>query len=165
MAWTHTQLKQCHKPRRGTCFRAMSTGSSSSSSGLVTVGSAAVANGTVAASTASSLTSRAAALAGGVTTENTESLGRSIERFKGEQARLRADRKRVAKELRNASKRKSRLRKRARQLSNDDLVAVLLMRKNTEEEESTTTEAVAAGAANEIIDGVRDGVSEMTERF
>ena len=71
---------------------------------------------------------------------------------------MRADRKRVAKELRNASKRKSRLRKRARQLSNDDLVAVLLMRKNTEEEESTT-EAVAAGAANEIVDGVRDGAS------
>ena len=148
MVWTHTQLKQYRKPRHGPGFRAMSTGSSSSST----------APGCV-ASTASTLTSRAVALAKGVTTENTESLGRSIERLKEEQARLRADRKRVAKELRNASKRKSRLRKRARQLSNDDLVPVLLMRKNTEEEESTTTEAVAAGAANEIVDGVRDGAS------
>ena len=34
-----------------------------------------------------------------------------------------------------------------------------------EEEESTTAEAVAARAANEIVDGVRDGASEMTERF
>ena len=143
----------------------MSTGSSSSSSGPGTVGSTSGAHGTVAASTASSLASRAAALASGVTTEHTESLGCSIERLKEEQPRLRADRKRVAQELRNASKRKSRLRKKAHQISNDDLVAVLLMRLQTEEEELATTEAVATGAANEIVDGVEDRASERTERF
>ena len=65
---------------------------------------------------------------------------------------MRADRKRVAKELRNASKRKTRLRKRARQLSNDDLLAVLVMRQNTEEEQATTADAAGEVAAAEVSD-------------
>ena len=65
---------------------------------------------------------------------------------------MRADRKRVAKELRNASKRKTRLRKRARQLSNDDLLAVLVMRQNTEEERATTADAAGDVAAAENSD-------------
>ena len=65
---------------------------------------------------------------------------------------MRADRKRVAKELRNASKRKTRLRKRARQLSNDDLLAVLVMRQNTEEDQATTADAAGDVAAAENSD-------------
>ena len=65
---------------------------------------------------------------------------------------MRADRKRVAKELRNASKRKTRLRKRARQLSNDDLLAVLVMRQNTEEEQATTADAAGEVVASEVSD-------------
>ena len=130
----------------------MSTGSSSSSSGLVAVAGTSIANGTAATSTASSLASRAATLAGGVGPDLPESLGRSIDRLKEEQARLRADRKRVAKELRNASKRKTRLRKRARQLSNDDLLAVLVMRQNTEEDQATTADAAGDVAAAENSD-------------
>ena len=65
---------------------------------------------------------------------------------------MRADRKRVAKELRNASKRKTRLRKRARQLSNDDLVAVLVMRQNTEEEQADPADAAGDVAAAENSD-------------
>lgn len=55
-------------------------------------------------------------------------MSQHIDRLKAEQARLRADRKRVAKELKNASKRKSRLKRKARMLSNEDLLTVLLMR-------------------------------------
>ena len=109
-------------------------------------------NGTAATSTASSLASRAAALAGSVGPDLPESLGRSIDRLKEEQARLRADRKRVAKELRNASKRKTRLRKRARQLSNDDLLAVLVMRQNTEEDQADPADAAGDVAAAENSD-------------
>jgi hypothetical protein len=48
--------------------------------------------------------------------------------LKGEQEAVRADRKRVTKELKNAQKRKQRLKKRAKQLSDADLVSVLQLR-------------------------------------
>ena len=51
-----------------------------------------------------------------------------ISRLKEEQTTLRAERKKVAKALKNAEKRRSRLKKKARQLSDTDLVAVLHMR-------------------------------------
>ena len=54
--------------------------------------------------------------------------------------------------------------KRARQLSNDDLVAVLLMRQNAEEEESSASEAAAGGAASELSDGAREVASEIAEK-
>ena len=52
----------------------------------------------------------------------------SIDRLKEEQAALRAEKKKVAKALKNAEKRRSRLKKKARQLSDTDLVAVLQIR-------------------------------------
>ena len=52
----------------------------------------------------------------------------SIGRLKEEQAALRAEKKKVGKALKNAEKRRSRLKKKARQLSDTDLVAVLQMR-------------------------------------
>ena len=57
-----------------------------------------------------------------------EQLGDAIKRLKAEQDAVRADRKRVTKELKNAQKRKQRLKKRAKQLSNEDLVSVLQLR-------------------------------------
>jgi hypothetical protein len=48
--------------------------------------------------------------------------------LKREQDAVRADRKRVTKELKNAQKRKQRLKKRAKQLSDADLVSVLQLR-------------------------------------
>ena len=43
---------------------------------------------------------------------------------------MRTERKKVAKDLRNAEKKRSRLKKRARQLSDADLVTVLQIRKS-----------------------------------
>ena len=57
-----------------------------------------------------------------------EQLGDAITRLKGEQEAVCADRKRVTKELKNAQKRKQRLKKRAKQLSDADLVSVLQLR-------------------------------------
>jgi hypothetical protein len=57
-----------------------------------------------------------------------EQLGESIARLKREQDDVRAKRKLVTKELKNAQKRKARLKKRAKQLSDTDLVSVLQLR-------------------------------------
>jgi molecular chaperone GrpE (heat shock protein) len=57
-----------------------------------------------------------------------KSLSEGITTLKNEQAKLRGDRKRVAAELKNAQRRKQRLRTKTRQLSNEDILAVLLMR-------------------------------------
>ena len=51
-----------------------------------------------------------------------------IARLQAEQKRVREERKRVAAELRNAQKRKQRLKHRARLLSNEDLMMVAAMR-------------------------------------
>ena len=59
------------------------------------------------------------------------SLTQQIEVLKLEQKAARDARKVMAKNLKNAQKRKRRLQGRARQLSNDDLVAVLTMRADT----------------------------------
>ena len=45
-----------------------------------------------------------------------------------EQSKLREDRKKVSKDLKNAEKRRSRLKKKARQLSDGDLLTVIEMR-------------------------------------
>ena len=57
-----------------------------------------------------------------------EALQSSIERLKSEQKEMRAAKKKLTKDLRNAEKRRSRLKRRARQLSDADLVALLQMR-------------------------------------
>ena len=67
-----------------------------------------------------------------------EQLGDAIKRLKSEQDAVRADRKRVTKELKNAQKRKQRLKKRAKQLSNEDLVSVLQLRAAEKPAGSTT---------------------------
>ena len=48
--------------------------------------------------------------------------------MKREQQRMRDERKRAATELKNAQRRKRRLKTKARQLSNEDLLAVLMLR-------------------------------------
>ena len=52
----------------------------------------------------------------------------NIARMKLEQARLKAERMRVMKELKNATKRKNRLKRRARMLTDNDLVELITMR-------------------------------------
>ena len=57
-----------------------------------------------------------------------EQLGESIARLRRDQDAVRTNRKRMTKELKNAQKRKQRLKKRAKQLSDTDLVSVLQLR-------------------------------------
>lgn len=68
-----------------------------------------------------------------------EGLSLAIQRMKKEQMDLRRERKRVAKELRNAQKRASRLKKRARQLTDGDLLEVLRMRGDAAAASGTTS--------------------------
>ena len=70
-----------------------------------------------------------------------EFLLKSIDRLKDEQAKLRAEKKKVAKDLRNAEKKRSRLKKRARQLSDVDLVTVLQIRKSMTAGKSSDVQA------------------------
>ena len=63
-----------------------------------------------------------------------------IKALKEQQKNLKDDRKRVSKVLRNEEKRRMRLRKRARQLSDGDLVALLKMRSDAKETGSATVE-------------------------
>ena len=76
--------------------------------------------------------------------EPPEPLLAGIARLKTEQAELRAERKRISKELKNAERRRTRLRKQARQLSDADLVAVIQMRDTDAGTRSTS--AAPAGA-------------------
>ena len=73
-------------------------------------------------------------------TDDGEPLLQKIQRLKTEQAEIRKNRRQVTRDLRNAEKRRTRLRKRARQLSDSDLRAVLQMR-------ATPPEPPAAEAA------------------
>ena len=63
---------------------------------------------------------------------NQESFGSKllpeIQRLKAEQAALRVKKQKVAKELKNAERKRSRLKKRAKLLSDNDLVAVMMLR-------------------------------------
>ena len=58
-----------------------------------------------------------------------KSVSTEIAELKAEQAKLRAERAKVAKSLRNAEKRKQRLKTKAKALTDADLVTVLQMRK------------------------------------
>jgi septal ring factor EnvC (AmiA/AmiB activator) len=57
-----------------------------------------------------------------------EALETAIARLKAEQKAMKEKKRKIHKDLKNAEKRRSRLKKRARQLSDADLVAVLQMR-------------------------------------
>ena len=59
-----------------------------------------------------------------------EPLAKAILELQTKQAELRAEKKRIAKDLRNALRKKRRLKANARQLTDEDLVAVLMMRRD-----------------------------------
>ena len=75
----------------------------------------------------------------------TKSLADSIMALREEQEKLRADRKRVHKDLKNAQRRKRRLKGKARQLTNTDLLEVLLMRQSEKAEPSSQEVAGTEG--------------------
>jgi molecular chaperone GrpE (heat shock protein) len=68
-------------------------------------------------------------------------LVKQIDDLKKQQAQARAERQKISRELRNAQRRKRRLKARARQLSNDDLVTVLLMRSDVGEAAAAAEDA------------------------
>lgn len=72
-----------------------------------------------------------AAKVSAVIAANDGGLMKQIEALKKAQADARKSRQLIARDLRNAQRRKRRLKSKARMLSNDDLVAVLMMRKET----------------------------------
>lgn len=71
----------------------------------------------------------------------------SIQALKEQQKKLREERKLIAKKLKNEEKRRSRLRKKARQLSDQDLVALLKMRSDVQEA-AASVEGDEAGSAS-----------------
>ena len=81
-----------------------------------------------------------------------------IVKLKAEQAAQRAERKRIAQDLKNTLKRKRRLQTRARQLTNADLMEVLLMRDGDKPKE-----AAEAGENPEAADGKDDTAAAPME--
>lgn len=76
-------------------------------------------------------------------------LNEAIKALKAQQAAAKAERLRITRELRNACRRKRRLQKRARQLTDNDLLEVLQMRAGAAmavDGESTTAESTSASA-------------------
>jgi len=83
-----------------------------------------------------------------------ETLLESIKRLKDQQAAMKAAKVDVQKQLRNAVKRRQRLKKQARQLTDKDLVEVLQMRKETVpavgDGEPTAAAALNEGVAEDV---------------
>ena len=99
-----------------------------------------------------------------------ESLMKTIEALRAKQKAQRAERQAITKQLKNAQQRKRRLKARARQLSNEDLMAVLLMREEAAASASTKAGGALAAAASSssassgsagAARGRRDGASEL----
>ena len=90
-------------------------------------------------------------------TDDGEPLLQKIQRLKTEQAEIRKNRRQFTRDLRNAEKRRTRLRKRARQLSDADLRQVLQMRATPPEppaaEAAPAAEPSAAAGAVAAADG------------
>jgi hypothetical protein len=71
-----------------------------------------------------------------------------VQRLKLEQKKLRDERKRIAAELRNAEKKRMRLKSRAQKLSDSDLLAVIQLRRDekaAKDEQGASSTAAAAG--------------------
>jgi hypothetical protein len=77
----------------------------------------------------------------------THDCGAHIGQLKKEQDTLKKQRATLQKELKTAQKRRSRLKSKARQLSNDDLMAVLMMREKEAESKAQDATAALDGAS------------------
>ena len=75
-----------------------------------------------------------------------DTLSERVKALKAEQAKARAERAALAKEIRNTERRKTRLRKRAKQLTDEDLLQVLMMRKSQREAQAQTAPAKPGGS-------------------
>ena len=78
-----------------------------------------------------------------------DALTAAIGKMKKKQAELRNQKKQLAKDLRNAERRKKRLRTRARQLTDEDLVQVLMLRKQQRADRSSVeVSSTASGSTS-----------------
>ena len=92
-----------------------------------------------------------------------DALSASISKLKKKQAELRNQKKELAKDLRNAERRKKRLRTHARQLTDEDLVQVLMLRKQQRADRNALEVAsTASGASSSAVGGVSSGGSSSS---
>jgi len=99
-------------------------------------------------------------------------LSRQIAELKVQHAQMLEQKKRLAKDIRNAERKRKRIKDRARQLTDDDLVAVLMMRKEIKrapDEQAPdssahphSAEVAAAGAAAEAATEARSGHGDQS---
>ena len=85
-------------------------------------------------------------------------LSERVKALKAEQAKARAERAALAKEIRNTERRKRRLRKRPKQLTDEDLLQVLMMRKSQRESQGqaiTPTEGKTIATSSGLTDSDR----------
>ena len=87
-----------------------------------------------------------------------EALETAIARLKAEQKAMKDKKRKIHKDLKNAEKRRSRLKKRARQLSDADLVAVLQMRGSVPSQSGSSS--ASASTAPPSVVATADGDSE-----
>ena len=158
LGWSPRSVRSFVLRRSLSLAAAMSSASEREPCGPDVAATAAVAPPTSASSSTVSgdderpMTPRAAVPPSAGTTPS-QSLNASIDRLKLEQHRLKTSKKQIVKELRNAERKRRRLRERARQLTDEDLLSVMLMRKEKKKEataaaasenEDTKAEACAA---------------------
>ena len=99
------------------------------------------------------MTARAAVPPSAATTPS-QSLNASIDRLKLEQRRLKTSKKHNVKELRNAERKRKRLRERARQLTDEDLLSVMLLRKEKKKEPTAAAAAEDAETKTDASEAV-----------
>lgn len=76
-----------------------------------------------------------------------ETLQNKIEALRAEQQAIKLKKRETAKALRNVERKKTRLRQKARQLTDDDLVAVLMMRKDYRDARAGGSGEMSGGAS------------------
>lgn len=92
-----------------------------------------------------------------------DALSASIQKLKKKQAELRNQKKDLAKDLRNAERRKKRLRTRARQLTDEDLVQVLMLRKQQRaDRNSLEVASTASGASSSSAGALGSGAASSS---
>ena len=78
----------------------------------------------------------------------TDTLTGTIDELKAKQKQLREEKQELAKNLRNAERRRKRLRTKAARLTEEDLVQVLMIRKTQKQEREKKLEAAGAGGSS-----------------
>ena len=107
---------------------------------------AATATGLELEPSASSGASVTSGSAGPMETPACDNILGNIQKLKAQQRELKEERKKISAQLRNEEKRRSRLRKRARMLSDNDLVALIKMRNASTEASSAASTGTASSS-------------------